>query len=83
MAQATIAADLHQASNIAVNITAEVAFDLILRVDNLAELSDFSLGQVLHSSARVNPGLLDDGSTIHPTDPVNERKGVQNRFFAW
>ena len=46
MAEAAIGADLHQALDVHADLAAEVALDLELAVDDLAEAVDLVLGQV-------------------------------------
>src|SRR5262249_18369493 len=55
VADTAVSADLGQALDRLRALAAQVAFDLVVRVDVLAELRDLLLGQVAHLRVRVEP----------------------------
>ena len=58
MANASVATDLHQTADVAVDFAAKVAFHLIIAIDNLAKTGDVGFRQILNLRARVDTGLL-------------------------
>ena len=74
--------DGDEAADIAVLLTSEVSLDLIVAIDDLAELSDLDVGEVSHSGARIQPGLLDYLSRVVLPDSINGRESVKDRLVA-
>ena len=60
MAQAAIAANLDQALDIELHLSAQIAFDFVTLPDVIAQQSHFSIGQVFDARVRTNPGLSQD-----------------------
>ena len=60
MAQAAVAADFYQALDIQADLTAQVALDVVVAVDNLTQLGGFFFGQVLDAGVRIDTGLGKD-----------------------
>ena len=76
MPESTVAADLHQAADIALNLSAEVAFDLVLAVQNLAQLSNLTFAQLTHFACWVDTGPLDHLVNIVLSDAIEQRKSI-------
>src|ERR687897_3704764 len=49
MTEPAIRADLHQALDVQADLASEIALDLVLSVDHLAEAVDLVIGQVTHA----------------------------------
>src|SRR4029077_20330481 len=60
MTQAAIAAQIHQALDVHGNVTAQVAFDQEVAVDDFADLDDLGLGQIADPAGRIDTQLGDD-----------------------
>ena len=54
MADAAVAADLHQPLDVQVHLAPQVALDRVLTVDDLAQAADLVLGQITHARVRVD-----------------------------
>ena len=74
MANAAVAADLHQTLDIGGTLTAQVAFDLDVRVDVRAEAGDFLIGQVADLLMRLDTELLADRLRGAAADAVDVRQ---------
>lgn len=60
MTQTAIAADLHQALHVLRNLAMQVAFDLEVLLDVVAQLREVFLGKVLHANVGIDAGSGDD-----------------------
>ena len=60
MAKAAVAADLHEPLDVLAHLAAEVALDLEVAVDVLAQADDLLLGEVAHPRVGVDAGLPQD-----------------------
>jgi hypothetical protein len=60
MAQATIAANLHQAGGVLANLTAEVTLGGVVSIDKVAHTRDLVLGKVLYASVGIDVRTLAD-----------------------
>ena len=60
MTQTAIAADLHQALHVLRNLAMQVAFDLEVLLDVVAQLREVFLGEVLHADVGIDAGIGDD-----------------------
>src|SRR5438270_1523993 len=60
VAQAAIAGEVHQPLDVHCGFAAEVAFDLVVLVDRLADVEDFLVGQVLDPLFAADAELLRD-----------------------
>src|SRR5690606_35874932 len=60
MTQAAIAAEIHQAFDVHRGLAAQIAFDVIVAVDRLADLDDFGIGKLVHPAVSTNADLVDD-----------------------
>src|ERR1700753_2305517 len=74
MAQATIAAEIHQALDVHRGVAAQIAFDEIIAVDDFANLDDFGFGQVMDATVRRDADLLDDLARLGGTDSMDIAK---------
>src|ERR1700690_1211972 len=68
-----VAAKVHQALDVHLHLSAQIAFDLVVRLEHLADLPDLRLGQLLGHPVRRDPGLLTDASRGGLTNPVEVR----------
>ena len=57
MAQAAVAADLHQPLDVHADLSPQVTFHPIVAGDDLAQTSDLVLSQILHACVGIDPGL--------------------------
>ena len=75
MAQAAIAADLHQALDVHAHLTAKVALHLEVMVNVITDFTDVLLGQILDAGVRVDAGRLNDLIGDVVADAVDVRQG--------
>src|SRR3712207_1487080 len=71
VAQAAVAADLHQALDVLRALAAKVALDGQVRVDVVAELADLVLGEVAHVGVRVDPACRQRRARLGVADAVD------------
>jgi len=62
VAQATVATQIHQALDVHLHFTAQVAFDGVVLVDVLADLQDFGVGQFVDPAGLVDADGIADGA---------------------
>ena len=74
VADAAVAADLHQALDGLGALAAEVALNGVVAVDQVAELRDLVLGQVPHVGVRADAELGEELVRRGPADPVDVRE---------
>ena len=60
MAQATVAAEVHQALDVHGHLATQIAFDPIVAIDGLADLQNLSVGELVHAALGRDPHLLGD-----------------------
>src|SRR6185312_14276407 len=60
MAQAAIAAKIHEALDVHRDFAAQIALDLIVAVDGFANLQHFSIGKLVDTTLGRNTHLIDD-----------------------
>src|SRR5262245_7244771 len=68
MSQATITADVHQPLDVQLDLAAQIAFDAIFALHDLADAPDLLLGQVAHSDVRVDVGFFENVKPIRAAD---------------
>src|SRR2546421_402436 len=71
---AAIAADLHQALDVLGALTAQVALDHVLAVDQVAELDHLVLGEVADVGVGRDVDLREDLVRARPADAVDVRQ---------
>lgn len=71
MSNALVAGDLHLAADVGLHLTPEVALDLVVGVDPVAQLDQLVLGELVHPGARRDPGVLQGLVGASTADPVN------------
>ena len=71
MAQATIAADLHQSLDVLRRLATQVTLDRVVRIDIVTKLDDLFFGEVAHARVRINAGLLANLLCAGQTDTIN------------
>ena len=74
MTQTAIAAKVHQTLDVHRVLAAQVAFNLVVAVDSFADLKDFSIRQLVHTTFSRDTDLLDDFLCELRSDPVNVAK---------
>jgi hypothetical protein len=82
MAKSAVAADFNQATDIALDLTAEVAFDLVIGINNLAQSPNLGVAQVANLGSRIKVRLGDDFGCVVLTDAVNEGQGIKNGLVS-
>jgi hypothetical protein len=60
VAEAAVAAEVHQALDVHLHFTAQIAFDLVVRLEQLTDLLDVVLGELFGLLRRGDPGALAD-----------------------
>src|SRR6267143_695910 len=74
VAQAAVAAQVHQALDVQAHLAAEVALDLVVLVEALADAVDLVVGQVLGPLGRIDLGQGTDLPRAGVADPVQVRE---------
>jgi len=69
MAHAAIAANLNQAFNVHLHFAAQIAFNLIVLRNEIAQGIHFVLGQILDACVRINARFLNDPTGTSGTNP--------------
>jgi hypothetical protein len=78
MAQAAVAAEVHQALHVHLHFAAQIALDLVVGLEKLADLLDLTLGELFGHPVGRNPGLRADGARRRLADPVEVRERVDD-----
>src|SRR5437660_7605570 len=74
VAQAAVAADVHQPLDVHLGALPEVALDLALTLDDLADAVELRLVQVAHAHVGADLRLLEDGVRARAPDSVDVRQ---------
>src|SRR5499427_1909395 len=82
VADALVAADLHLAPDIRLNLAAEVTFDPIRAVDPVTELHDVVVGQIVHPDVAADPGGVQRLPGAGAADPVDVGEGDLKALLA-
>src|SRR3990170_1964793 len=82
MAQAAVAAEVHQPLDIHGDVAPEVAFDHVVAVDNLADLHDLRLGQLADPALRRDSDLGADMFGEGIADAMNVSEGHLDPFVG-
>jgi len=82
MSKATVAADLHQATDISVDFAAEVSLYLEVTVQNFTKMGDFGLGKIFDLLSRIDPRFLHKFVDVVLADAIQHRQCVEHRFVA-
>ena len=74
VAQTLVAADLHLAADVGLDLTAEVTLGRVVLVDPLADLDEVFLGEVAHAGVGVDTSALQDllGTRAPDAEDVGE-----------
>src|SRR4051812_18300296 len=75
MTKATIAGEVHQTLDVHRGLAAEVAFDLVVGVDRLAEVKHLLVGQILDAALGGDAELGGDLFRLGTADAVDIGKG--------
>src|SRR3546814_6377409 len=68
VAQAAVAAEVHQALDVHGHVAAQVALDHVVAVDGLADAGDLVIGQLVHPARLRNAHLAADRSEEHTSE---------------
>src|SRR5215510_6156202 len=71
MAQAAIAAEIHQPLDVHCDNASQVALDPVVPVDHLADPDDLVVRQLVHAAGLRNPDLRNDFLGFCPADPMD------------
>src|SRR6185295_16455864 len=78
MAQAAVAAEVHQPLDVHRHLAAQVAFDLVVAVDRFADLQHFGVSELVDATLGRNTDLVDDFLGELLADAVNVLKRDHN-----
>lgn len=82
MAQAAVGADFDQASNVAIDFSSKVSFNLEVSVQHFAELGDVGFGQISNLGPSVDTGFLKKLDYVVLADSVDQRQRVLRCFVS-
>src|SRR5262249_7289977 len=82
VADALVAADLHLAPDVRLDLTAEVTFDPVRAVDPVTELHEVVVGKVVHPGGAADPGGFQRLVGAGTADPVNVGEGDLKALLA-
>src|SRR5215831_849830 len=82
MADALLAADLHLAPDVRLDLAAEVTFDPVRGVDPVTELREVVVGQVVHPDVAADPGGVQRLPGAGAADPVDVGEGDLKALLA-
>src|SRR6056297_2242277 len=71
MTEPPVAADVHQHLDVLVDLSPEIALDLVVALDDLSQADRLRLRQMLRPGPRVDRGLLADLQGLRATDAVD------------
>src|SRR5262249_22968260 len=71
MTQAAIAAEVHEALDVHRHFAAQVAFDHVLAVDDLADLNDFGVRELIDAALLFDADALANLDRIHGADAMD------------
>src|SRR5215210_1004738 len=71
MAQATVAGEVHQPLDVHRRLAPQIAFDIVVGVDRLADVQNFLVGEVLDPLFRPDAELLGDLPGLASADSVD------------
>jgi hypothetical protein len=80
--QALVATDLHLATDVLVDFTAKVSFDLQAGVDERTDLVDFLIGEFANTSVRIDLGGCTDVACSRVTDSGDLGEADFQALFA-
>src|SRR5262249_43493633 len=80
--EAAVATEIHQALDVHGRLAAQVAFDLVVRLDELADLARLVLGEVLGAKLERNLSRVDDVVRGLLADSVDVLEGDHHALLA-
>ena len=83
VAQTTVAPNLHQPTDVSVDFTLQVAFYLVVGVQNFTNFGNLRLGQVPHLDPRVKAGFFKQTIDVVFADAIDQRQGVLDCLIPW
>jgi hypothetical protein len=83
MAQAAIAANIHEPLNVHLDFPAKVAFDDVLALNDFAQARHFNFRQIPHSRGGIDPNLVENGGARRIADAVDIGQADPNRLVSW
>src|SRR5436190_5246041 len=82
MAQAAIAAEVHQTLDVDADFTAKIAFDHVVAVDHFADLQHFLVGELADAAIQRDLHLLHDLASVLLADAVDVLKRDQHALVG-
>lgn len=82
MAESAIAANFLQSADVAHDLASQVAFHLVLAVQELAKTADLGFGQISNLGPWIDLRLFEQLNNIVLPDSIQDRQGVQNSLVA-
>src|SRR5262249_19488889 len=82
MAQASVGADLDQAADVAVDLSAKVSFYLAVAIKHFAEMGDLGLGEITHLLAGVHACLLKQLKDVVLTNAIEQGERILRRLLS-
>ena len=83
MAKATVAGEIHQTLDVHRCVAAKIAFYSVARIDSFADLQNFGIRKVLHTTAMINSQLSRDFDGFSAADTVNVGKRNDHALVGW
>ena len=83
MAKTTVGIYIFEAFDIVCDQALQITFGDIILVDNVAKLLLFSLGEVFHTSGRLNLCRRKDALCVLWTDAIDIRQRDLHLFLRW
>lgn len=82
MSLAAIAVDIDEAADIALDLSSQVAFHLIVAVEDLAKMSDLLLAEVPNFLLGVHARLFQNLVDVVLAHAIKEGQSVKDRFIS-
>src|SRR5690606_16861250 len=83
MAQAPVAADVHQALDIHLHFAAQVTFDQMVALDDFAKTRHFGFGEIPNTGGRLDSDLLEHLRALGRTNSIDVGQTNVDRLVAW
>src|ERR1019366_5479455 len=83
MAHAAVAVDLHQTLDVESDVLAQIAFDLPLVGDDLADLAHVVLGEILDARVFIDRRLAENVERARTADAVDVREADFDPLVQW
>src|SRR4051812_1318492 len=83
MAQAAIAAEVHQTLDVDADFTTKIALDQIVAVDDFADLQNFLIAELADAALGRDLHLLDDLGSVLLADAMDVLERDQDALVGW